>query len=491
MRILIVYSDLRCSCTRKGTFELSRGLKLFTPTDILHHLELKEYHFKKYDVILFQRLGGNGALISESYYLSLENLIKKYKGITYTAYFLDDLIINAGTKRMMGLVDKLLVPNPNYLKYVTEYNDDLFYTRTFLDLEEISSIRKKNLSKKNINLLWASTGGVGASFMKKLLPALLKKIPNAVVHIVGGSSSRFREFKNTKIYPILPYAKFIQYFKACDIYLNPISIDTAYFRNVKTIDFFNCKSELKYIIAGAVKKPILSSKSQPYEYAIKSGINGILLNNDVNSWIAHIIILTKNLKLKTRLTKNAYDDVSKNYTLKAVGEKIYYLFQEFFEKKNTEIKCNQPLYFLDNNQPESNSIVGEIFGNKKIHQSFMCKDNGLFKIDLRFATYIRKNKGILRISLTESLDGNTIRTKDLLCEKLYDNEWHSLLFDPILNSKGKKYFIKIEGINCRIGSSVTVYYLSSPHNIGELLINRTKFNGSLTFKTYNRNSQCI
>ena len=151
MRVLFIYSDINCSCTKKCTFELSKGLAMHTATDVAHHLELKESHFKSYDVILFQRLGGNGVVIEEDYYVFLENLILKYKGKVFTAYFLDDLIINSGTKKMMSLVDKLLVPNMSYLEHVRDYNNNIFYTRTFLDLDEIASIKKKNLSRKNIN----------------------------------------------------------------------------------------------------------------------------------------------------------------------------------------------------------------------------------------------------------------------------------------------------------------------------------------------------
>jgi len=492
MKVLIVYSDPNCSCTRKCTFELSRGLSLYTSTDVLHHTQLEELHFLKYDLIIFQRLGGNGVYLHETFYQSLEKMIQKYKGKTYTIYFLDDLILNAGTKRMMSMVDTLLVPNPNYLKYISNYNSSVFYTRTFLDLKEIQSIPRKHMDSDKINILWASTGGVGNSFMQKLIPKIHKRIPKAVIHIIGGSSYIFNKYKNVVTHPILPYEEFIQYFKGCDIYLNPISIDTDYFRNVNTVDFINCKSELKYIIAASVKKPIISSKSQPYEYAIKNGVNGFILDNNEDTWIKHILLLANNNIIKNKLVNNAYEDFLNNYTLKAIGSRMHHLFQNLTKNNKTKTRdisvYSMPKNKIDIEQADGNSTVGEIFGNKKITQSFQCNQNGLYKIDLKFATYMRENKGIIRLSLANSPEGEPLRYQDVPCSDIMDNQWHSFTFEPLANSGGLKYYLRIQGINCRIGSSVTVYFDSKINNNGSLYINRTLFNGSLTFRTYVRGS---
>ena len=88
-RILIVYSDTKCSCTKKCTFELAKGLNKYINTDTLFYKDLKEDHFKEYNVILFQRLGGNGAKITQEYIESLEKYFKNYPKVL-TSYFLDD-----------------------------------------------------------------------------------------------------------------------------------------------------------------------------------------------------------------------------------------------------------------------------------------------------------------------------------------------------------------------------------------------------------------
>ena len=138
---------------------------------------------------------------------------------------------------------------------------------------------------------------------------------------------------------------------------------------------------------------------------------------------------------------------------------------------------------IDINQEEGNSIVGEIFGNKKILQIFRSNKKNLFRIDLKFATYARTNKGIIRVSLTEKVTSKGILTKDIPCESLEDNAWLSIFFNPIKDSINKEYIIKVEGINCRIGTSPTLYYSYTAEK-GNFFINRTKFNGSLSFRTY-------
>ena len=64
MKILIVYSDPNCSCTRKCTFEFQKGLSEYCATDTLFYTSLEEFHFRYYDIIVFQRLGGNSGVIS-------------------------------------------------------------------------------------------------------------------------------------------------------------------------------------------------------------------------------------------------------------------------------------------------------------------------------------------------------------------------------------------------------------------------------------------
>jgi len=294
--------------------------------------------------------------------------------------------------------------------------------------------------------------------------------------------------------PVLSFENFIEYFKAIDICLNPISVDSDYFRGVKAKDFIQCKSQIKYLNAAICKKPIISGKSFPYEQAIKSGWNGFLLDNNINDWINTIKDLTKNSELRESIVKNAYNDVTQNFMLKNAADNMYKVLTKIIKNKKIKPKKNydkikKPSIMIDTANERGETVLGELFGNKRITQDFTCKKDGLYKFQFKAATYMRVNRGELRIQiLTEDTNPNSIlRSVDISCTNLHDNSWFEVSFEPIKNSANKKYYIVIKGMNCRAGSAVTLYYSTHVHNVGDLKVNRTVFKGCLAMRTYSKN----
>jgi len=496
MKVLIVYSDLKCSCTAKCTFELQKGISHYIPTDTRHIKELVEGDFKTYNAIIFQRLGANGYSLTARDRVFLENTVKKYRSETQTLYFLDDLILNNDTTFMMSLVDTLCVPNQSYDKHTTIYNSNVFHTRTFVDIKETEKPSRFPLNKKGINLIWASTGGLGAGFMHSLVPYLERHLSNANIFIIGNKSGEFRKYANTTVLPILSYEKYISYLKSCDVCLNPISSDSLYFRNIKNTDFINCKSEIKYLLAGISKTPMVSSKSIPYEYAIKNGVTGFVLDNNLKEWLTSIKKLITNKPFKKDVVNNAYNHVKKDYSLESIGVKFRDLLNSWMftkketTKKETTKKIIIPEFknniLVDIDQSEGGQHTGEIFGNKNIKQRFISRYSNFFKVEIRVSTYMRVNKGTLRIRILDEKCLDIIREKDIPCSSFIDNSWHAFEFKPIIESAEKTYFITIQGINCRVGSSVTLSYNSRVINNSGFYINRTNFTGTLSFRTYAR-----
>ena len=127
-------------------------------------------------------------------------------------------------------------------------------------------------------------------------------------------------------------------------------------------------------------------------------------------------------------------------------------------------------------------MIGELFGNKKVKQEFTCSEDNLSRLEIKVATYMRKNKGILRLSLFEK-NGASVGYQNFPMESLADNSWLSFAFNNLPKSKGKSYILYIQGINARIGSSVTCYF-SHGHDFGKLLLNNTIFKGSLNLKLF-------
>ena len=468
MKVLIVYSDLKCSCTKKNTFELSQSLSKYRETNILFYTHLTEEHFIKYNIIVFQRLGGNGANISQNFLKNIKNLINRHKDQMRTVYNIDDLLINPITTEFMSIVDLVLVPNISYNKYVTTYNKNIAYSSTFIDNITFDKVKKINLPSC-LNFMWSSTAMLGVEFMKKLIPQINKNFPASKIYIIGGEN-RLPKSENVIFLPILDYEKYLSYFKAVDIYLNPIEITQKYHRgNVDYQDFINCKSELKYVHAGLASVPIISSKSYPYEKAIKNRWNGFILDNDENIWINTIKEILINKNLRNFIIKNAYDDVMANYTADVFANRVYNIYKNIkIERKFIPKEISKAVLTStqDKNISPTGSgdfTVGEFFRNKKIITEFVCPIENLQKLSFFGATYKRdNNKGIIKLTL--SFEEKIIRTSEVDVAYLKDNSWFDFNFENIINSKNKKYTLLLESNSVPL-KSITIYCSKDPRYV--------------------------
>lgn len=137
------------------------------------------------------------------------------------------------------------------------------------------------------------------------------------------------------------------------------------------------------------------------------------------------------------------------------------------------------------NQLKNNIPVGEIFGERKIGQTFLAEYDGLSGIEVLLATYRRKNSGELIFHLTED-----IRSKEDLfnykvdINKVEDNKYFSFKFSKIKNSKGKKIYFYIEAPQSQPGNAITIWSHSKDfYKEGEKIVNGVVSEGDLVFKT--------
>lgn len=492
MRILYVYSDISCSCTRMNTFEVQKGFELIgKPFDVLYYLNITESHFQTYNIIVFQRLGGNKASISSDYINKIENLISKYKGNVLTVYTIDDLLVTSIILKFISIVDLVMVPNELYLKYYGKFNSNFQYIKTFIDVEKIIKIiPSKNVKKNKFNMLWASTGLLGKKFMEELAPEICKNFPDSHLYVIGSGSEKFKNFKNIICLPNLPFDQFISYVKSCDVLLNPVSIDQDTFRGIPMEDFINCKSEVKYVTSAICKIPIITSKSYCYTKAINNLVNGVILDNNISDWLNYIKLIKDNINFKKTLINNSFKDVSQNYNLKETAKKIFKIYQNNLNKLSNP-KISHDTYItpspnIDICQEIGDTVLGELFSRRIITQNFFCNYNNLYQIELKVATYERKNKGTLNIHLIENTKDKptVLRSCSINAEDIQDNSWVSFEFDPILNSKNKNFSIQILGRNSTLGNSVSIYYSPNVASYGLLYINNNIFRGNISFKTY-------
>ena len=319
MKVLFVYSDPNCSCTLKSTFELSRGFSKYGDVSIITFDKLIEKHFLENNIIILQRLGGNGVQIPRNFINNLENWTKRHAARCRVIYTIDDLLSNSTIDYMCKIAHSLVLPNRSYDKYFLKHNKPIRYIHTWIDSDLFDKVEAIRTPGK-FNILWASTAILGFTFMEKLIPEI-SKIPNVELTILGDTRKNFSRL-GVSHKPIQPYDKLLGYFKGTQICLNPIDTVAA------SKDFCDCKSAIKYLHAGLARVPIISSRSFPYECAIKNKVNGILLDNEVDLWVQEIKNLMCPSENTLRIIDNAYLDVTSNFLLDNAGQSLYRIFQE-------------------------------------------------------------------------------------------------------------------------------------------------------------------
>lgn len=328
MKILFVYSDENCACTKKACFELSKGLKKYSDNMIIHYTQLEENHILEHDVIIFQRIGANAVIISQEEERKMFGLINKFKNIRVFIYLIDDAVLEDQEelpKRMAAHCNAVICSTNTMKQILFEYNKDVYVMRTFVDMEEIESIKKADFN--SFNILWASTGGVGLDIVPAIIANTLKEIDVRFICIGGGARYIDKDEKIIR-YPIIPFDKFVSYLKGCRLLINPMSLIEKSIRVVeerskKSVkEFLDCKSEIKYVLAGAANTAIISSKTESYQYAIRNDKNGILVDDMVSDWVEAIKKVYYDQGLREKLAANAYDDVIQHYSLDYAARRV-------------------------------------------------------------------------------------------------------------------------------------------------------------------------
>lgn len=331
MHVLFVYSNKTDPCTIKSCFDLSKGLKNYTDTDEISYSQFTEEIISNFDVIIFQRIGANGIIIEHSYIQRIFYLIGKFYQQKSFIYMIDDLLFedqNQLPKKFMTQCHAVICPNLTLAKQAKTYNDHIYVLRTYIDMKSTENIKESD-RHKGYDMAWVSTGALGKELIKDIMLKLHKDMDIRMITI-GGDTMFLKDVKSVTSYHFLPYEDMIAILKNVDILLNPVIIENSFVtprierRSKKSAkEFFDCKSEIKYAIAGGTKTAIITSKTAPYLYAIKHEENGLLVDNTVDDWVKAIKRLYYDNSFRQKMILHAYEDVKKRYTLEYGAEKAY------------------------------------------------------------------------------------------------------------------------------------------------------------------------
>ncbi len=108
----------------------------------------------------------------------------------------------------------------------------------------------------------------------------------------------------------------------------------------------------------------------------------------------------------------------------------------------------------------NNRSIDEITGAREVGQIFKSEENNLVGIGFQFATFgERKNDKEVIFELRQNLeDRDPLRTVEINASVLVDHGMYEFKFDPIIESKGKKYYASVRSPESVEGNAITVDY---------------------------------
>lgn len=136
-------------------------------------------------------------------------------------------------------------------------------------------------------------------------------------------------------------------------------------------------------------------------------------------------------------------------------------------------------------QEQHNEPIGEIYGDTIVGQSFVATEDQLTRVDVKLATYARENTGDIIFGLREATSTQETVSITVKAEAIKDNAYHSFVFDPILESKGKLYVFTVSALESKPGNAITIWYSTDDvYSNGTAQINDKPIEGDLSFRTY-------
>lgn len=138
------------------------------------------------------------------------------------------------------------------------------------------------------------------------------------------------------------------------------------------------------------------------------------------------------------------------------------------------------------NQFHNTNTVGEIYGRKKVGQTFRAQHDHLTAIEVLMGIYNRKNTGELIFHLKgQGEDMTDLYHSRIDMLKIRDNQYHRFKFPEVKNSRGRKYSFYLEAPNARRGNAITIWSngKEDKYREGTKIIDGEKIEGDLVFKT--------
>jgi glycosyltransferase involved in cell wall biosynthesis len=292
-------------------------------------------------------------------------------------------------------------------------------------------------------------------------------------------------------WPFVAWSDLAERVAALDVNLAPLELPNV---------FNQAKSEIKYLEAGAVQVPTVASASDAFRTALGGGAGGLLAHGP-DEWESALERLVLAHELRASFGRSARRDVYRRYSpLVQEGELLAILDEITARGPCREGPAPSPLpmeagggssvalepaaaaydaYQLD---AESGGPLGP---GREVEQQFVCRADGLRRVDVMVGTYARRNQHRVLLEIVDE-HGVVRGRRELPAAKLVDRSFVSVSLEaPAEDSAGRTFLLRATAPEAQQGNEILLWHAPSP--LGGLRIGGEELPGrALTFRTFGR-----
>jgi GT2 family glycosyltransferase/chaperonin cofactor prefoldin len=228
--------------------------------------------------------------------------------------------------------------------------------------------------------------------------------------------------------------------------------------------------------------PIIATEGDYFADLIKERNIGVVVKyNDAESLENAILKLTNNSDFYEQCKENL-KVVREEYRWNVVMKPLVDFCNAPIKKKNAYSYDNSN-YIVDLEQDKQDSVVGQLVTGRKIGQKFKCRYPNLTSIEVKVATYARINDHKINFKLYDAFSNEAIIEKEIEANKLVDNSWITINFEPIINSEGREFYFYFEGRTTGYDNCITLWKKDKENKFGTVWENGKGLGGSLVYRT--------
>lgn len=238
-------------------------------------------------------------------------------------------------KKIGSISECCIAASRNLEEYLKTINPKTHYIPTGVDTEQFDITLTKDRGRKDSEVVFSWVGTVfrkdnveNLLFIIDRFAELNAKNKNVRLEIVGGGplmgniiSYMEHRYKNANI-------KLMGWISPSEIQNYLAAIDVGLFPLMQNSNFNISKSPTKLFEYMALGKPTVSHKIGDIAHVITHGENGFLVDlNAPQTFTEYLEILAEDESLRKKMGENAYEHVTKNYSLNVVCRKLYEILE--------------------------------------------------------------------------------------------------------------------------------------------------------------------